>query len=45
MLNIEKLSDVELDVLQAKYQQLRLDCVENEGADTTQTSPSSDFLE
>jgi low affinity Fe/Cu permease len=30
MLDIEKLSDEELDVLQAKYQQLRIDCVENE---------------
>jgi low affinity Fe/Cu permease len=34
MLDIEKLSDEELDVLQAKYQQLRLDCVEKEGMDT-----------
>ena len=34
MLDIEKLSDEELDVLQAKYQQLRIDCVENDGADT-----------
>jgi len=33
MLVIEKLSHEELNVLQAKYQQLRADCVENESAD------------
>ena len=33
MLDIEKLSDEELDVLQAKYQKLRADCVEDEDED------------